>query len=547
MLSPETTKQPAQVPRDDDAGAPPWARSAVALAGELAAGTISAVEAVEAHIARIEAVDPGPGAGPGAGAGAGPGAGLGAVIWKRYDAARAEAAEADRRRRAGEPVGPLHGLPITIKECFDLEGSPATFGVVSRRDDRASRDDPYVAALRRAGAIVLGKTNVAQLLLYLESDNPLYGMSRNPWDPERTPGGSSGGQAAIVAAGGSSLGLANDLGGSVRVPAAFCGIAGFKPTAGRMPDLGRGSMSIGQQAIRSQVGVHGRHVADVVLGMQVASGGDDPIAGVTPLGDPGTVDVTTLRVGWFTDDGLFPATPAARRAVTEAADALARLGARVTEWRPPDPGRAEGLMYGLLGADRFAASRRILGNSPRDPRIKLLEDAARLPRTVVNLLLTVTGRHRMRAVMRQVGPYDTASYWRRVEALHDYRDQALAALGELDAILSPPVPLPAFRHGASSELGSMGVYAAIYNVLGWPAGVVPWTRVRAGEEGDRPASKDPCFLAAREAERGAAGLPIGVQVAARPWRDHVALAVMAALERAGRTRPEYPRTPLSPA
>lgn len=512
---------------EDDNTAPPWARSAVTLTAQLASGAISATEAVASHIERIEAVEPG----------------LRAVIWKRYDAARAEAAEADRRRAAGEPVGPLHGLPITIKECFDLEGSPATFGVTSRQGDRATRDDPYVAALRKAGAILLGKTNVSQLLLYMESDNPVYGMSRNPWDPDRTPGGSSGGQAAIVAAGGSSLGLGTDIGGSVRIPAAFCGIAGFKPTAGRMPDLGRGSISIGQQAIRSQVGVHGRGVVDVVLGMRIASAGGEP--DVAPLGDPDAVDVAALRVGWFADDGLFPPTPAARRAVAEAADALARRGARVTQWRPPDPAQVEALMYGLLGADRFAAGRRVLGSSPRDPRIKQLEDAARLPRAVVNLLLTVTGRHRIRTVMRHFGPYDTASYWQRVEALHDYRDQALAALADLDVILSPPSPLPAFRHGAAAEVGAMGIYACLYNVLGWPAGVVPWTQVRPGEESDRPPSKDPCFVAARDAERGAAGLPIGVQVAARPWRDHVALAAMAALERDARTRSDYPRTPVS--
>jgi fatty acid amide hydrolase len=505
-----------------------WARSAIALIGDLASGALSAADAVESHIARIEAVD----------------RDLHAVVWKCYDAARAEAAEADRRRAAGEPLGPLHGVPITIKECFDLAGSPSTFGVTALRDARATRDDRYVAALRRAGAIILGKTNVSQLLLYLESDNPLYGITSNPWDLARTPGGSSGGQAAIVAAGGSSLGLGNDIGGSVRLPAAFCGIVGFKPTADRMPDHGRGSMPIGQQAIRSQVGVHGRSVADVALGMRVASGGDEPLAAVPPLGDPGAVDVAALRVGWFDDDGLFPASPAVRRAVREAGEALARRGARVTAWRPPDPALVEALMFGLLGADRFAAGRRILGASPRDPRIKQLEDIAMLPRALVHLALLATGRRRARAVMRQIGPYDAATYWRRVEALLDYRERALAALDEIDVILSPASPLPPLRHGASLEVGTMGIYCCVYNVLGWPAGVVPWTRVRAGEESDRAASKDPCFVAARETERDAAGLPIAVQVAARPWRDHVALAAMAALEHDAASRPDVPRTPI---
>jgi fatty acid amide hydrolase len=530
QVDPAPRLDPEQVPGAPGDAAEPWARSAVALVADLASGAISAVAAVESHIARIEAVD----------------GALRAVVWKRYEAARAEAVEADRRRAAGEPLGALHGLPITIKECFDLEGSPATFGVDALRDARAAKDDRYVAALRRAGAIVLGKTNVSQLLLYFESDNPVYGMTSNPWDLARTPGGSSGGSSAIVAAGGSSLGLGNDLGGSVRLPAAFCGIVGFKPTADRMPDEGRGSMSVGEQAIRSQVGVHGREVADVALGMRVASGGDQPLAAVPPLGDPGAVDVAALRIGWFADDGLFPPSPVVRRAVREAADALARRGARVTEWRPPDPANIEALMFGLLGADRFASARRILGTSPRDPRIKLLEDSARLPRPAAELLLWLTRRRRMRDVLGRIGPYDVATYWQRVEALIDTRERALAALGDIDVILSPAAPLPPLRHGASAEVGTLGIYTCLYNVLGWPAGVVPWTTVRAGEESDRAPSKDPCFIAAREAERDAAGLPIAVQIAARPWRDHVALAAMAALEREAATRPDVPRTPIAP-
>jgi len=159
--------------------------SAGALAASIARGDLSAVEAVEASIARIEAVNPR----------------LNAVVVKRYEAARAEAQAADERRARGEALGPLHGVPITIKESFDLAGTPATYGLPSRAHILATADDPYVARLRAAGAIIVGKTNVPQLLLYIESDNPLYGRTNNPWNLERTPGGSSGGQAAIIAAG----------------------------------------------------------------------------------------------------------------------------------------------------------------------------------------------------------------------------------------------------------------------------------------------------------------------------------------------------------
>jgi fatty acid amide hydrolase len=509
---------------------PVWARSATELVAELAAGRLSAADAVEAHIARIEEVNPL----------------LNAVVWKRYDAARAEAAEADRKRQAGEPLGPLHGLPITVKECLDFEGSPSTSGVVARRDHAATGNERHLAALRKAGAILLGKTNVPQLLLFFETDNPLYGMTRNPWDPERTPGGSSGGEAAIIAAGGSPLGLGTDIGGSVRNPAAFSGIASLKPTAGRMPDLGRTSVPIGQQAIASQIGVLARRVADVALGIRVASGGDTPLEPVPPLGDPAAVDVASLRVGWFGDDGVFAATPAVRRAVNEAVEALARRGAKVSVWQPPEPSLVESLFINIMVGDRFEGARRVLGDSPRDPRIKLLEDSLSKPRALISLALIATRRERTRAIVRQIGSFDTASYWRRVEAVIDYRERALASLGELDIVVSPVCALPALRHGATAEVGGVGIYTSLYKVLGWPAGVVPWTRVRAGEESDRPASKDPCYVTARETERGAAGLPIGVQVAARPWRDHVVLAAMAALEQAAADAPATPVVDVTP-
>ncbi|HEY7094063.1 MAG TPA: amidase family protein, partial [Ktedonobacterales bacterium] len=187
--------------------------SAGGLAAAIARGEVSAAEAVEAHIERIEQVN----------------GALNAVVVKRYDEARAEARAADEKRARGEPLGPLHGVPITIKEHLDLTGTPSTFGLSSRASILATQDDAWVARVRAAGATILGKTNVSQLLLYHESDNPVYGRTNNPWNLERSPGGSSGGQAAIIASGGSPLGLGTDIGGSIRVPATSCGIVGMKP------------------------------------------------------------------------------------------------------------------------------------------------------------------------------------------------------------------------------------------------------------------------------------------------------------------------------
>jgi fatty acid amide hydrolase len=494
---------------------------ATELAAAIRRGEVPARDAVEAYIARIEAVNPS----------------LNALVVKRYDEAREEARQIDRKRAAGEPLGPLAGVPVTIKECLDLRGTAATFGLPSRKGAIAAADEKHVDRLRRAGAIVLGKTNVAQLLLHIETDSPVYGRTNHPLDPGRSPGGSSGGEGALLAAGASALGLGTDLGGSVRVPAAACGVVAIKPTSGRCDDLGRFSIPVGQRAVASQVGVLGRSVGDVALGLEVINGGTNPapdgsLAPAMPLHDPAAVDLARLRVAYYTDDGAFAPAPAVRRAVDEAVATLAALGATVQRWSAPDVGQARDLFFGILVADGFAGCRRALGRSRRDPRIAKIELAARSKR-LVDLILGASGRGRLRReIVANYGHADTDHYWQLVEAAIDYRQGFLDAFRGFDVIVCPAMALPAFRHGAAEELVLAGAYTCLYNVLGWPSGVVPVTRVRADEESDRPPSKDKMEQAARETERGSAGLPVGVQVAARPWREDLVLATMRAIEAA---------------
>jgi fatty acid amide hydrolase len=507
--------------------------SAVELAAMIARGDISSVEAVEAHIERIERVNPG----------------LNAVVVKRYDAARAEAQQADQRRSRGELLGPLHGVPITIKESLDLEGTASTFGLPSRASTRARQDDVYVARVREAGAIILGKTNVAQLLFYFESDNPVYGRTNNPWNLDRSSGGSSGGQAAIIAAGGSPLGLGTDLGGSLRVPATFCGITSLKPTAGRTPDAGRYSIHIGQRAIVSQVGVLARQVDDVALGMEIINGGRNPtVEPALPLGDPGAVDVSRLRVAYYTEDGTFKTAPAVRRAVLEAANILRNAGAQVTEWSPPDVNHAADLFYSIMSADGGQGLKQALGRDKRDPRIVpllLFGQRSRLTLSVMGGLLRMLGQQGLARSIRNFGHRDTLHYWQLVEAQMEYQRRFLEALdsdegGPFDVIVCPGCSLPAFTHGSSRDLLTAGGYTILYNVLGYPAGIVPVTSVHSGEEVGRKPSRDVVEQAARKVELGSAGLPIGVQIVARPWREHVALAAMRAIEEVVRTHSDYP-------
>jgi fatty acid amide hydrolase len=518
----------------------PCAATASELARRIADGSITSAEAVEAHIARIERVNPA----------------LNAVVVKRYDDARVEARDADRRRAGGEPLGPLHGVPVTVKECLDFAGLPSTFGLTSRARHAADADDPYVARLRAAGAIVLGKTNVAQMLLALESSNPVYGRTNNPWNLDRAPGGSSGGEGAIVAAGGSPLGLGTDIGGSVRIPAAFCGIAALKPTQGRTPDQGRASVPIGQRAVVSQVGVLARTVADVALGTSVIAGSrESELEPIVALRDYRAVDVATLRVAVFEDDGAFPAGTAVRRAVREAAAMLAAAGARVTTWTPPDTGAAVDLYFGLLTADGGRGLGALARGNKIDPTIApLMMFAQRSRRTlgIIRALLNAVGQRGSSDKLRAFGYGDTHHYWQLVERQMDYRDRFLHALdsdegGPFDVVLCPPCAVPAYIHGAARDLGLLGSYHLLANLLGFPAGVVPVTRVRPDEETGRATSRDMVYAAVNKVERNSAGLPLGVQLIARPWREDVALAAMQAIETAASVNADYPHTPVDVA
>lgn len=275
--------------------------SATELAQMIKAGEVSAKEVVEAHIRRIEAVNPK----------------LNAVVIPLFDEALAQARDADEQQAQRKPLGPLHGVPITIKEQFQVMGTQTTLGLKHLVGNRAKQEGPLVTRLRRAGAIILGKTNVAQTLIYHESDNPVYGQTKNPWKLDRTPGGSSGGEAAIIAAGGSPLGLGGDLGGSIRVPAHFCGICGLKPTTLRLTndDIQAGLFSGGQEAILAQPGPMARTVADLCLAMEVlaAPGEESTSEFIPPIPwpDPKKVSIKGLRIGMYTYDGFFPASRSA--------------------------------------------------------------------------------------------------------------------------------------------------------------------------------------------------------------------------------------------
>lgn len=487
------------------------AMSAAAIHRAVVRREVSAREVVDAHIARIHAVNPS----------------LDAVVVPRFEQARDEAAAVDATIRHGDSVGPLAGVPVTVKESFDMQGLPSTAGLTARAQAIATRDAVAVAKWRAAGAIVLGKTNVPTLLMANESDNPLYGRTSNPWDARRSPGGSSGGEAAIIAARGSALGLGSDIGGSVRLPAHSCGIHALKPSSARVSTEGHLRLYAETGTLRIAAGPLARSVQDLALAMSVLA---DP-----PMDAKIRADVNGLRVGFFVDNGIIAPAPALRRAVRDAAAALEARGVHVEEWRPPDPDEAWDLYVRITYADGMAKARAVLRGSRVDVRTHQLVDPGAMPPALLawsGAMMAFAGqKHFAKAMgrLRRLDDHELADVLRRRD---DYRLRFLEsfARSRLHALLCPPDALPALPHGTSAYVSDALSYCALFNLLDWPAGVVSTTRVGAGEESDRPASIDGAIVAAGWAERGSAGLPAGVQIAAPESRDDVVLALMRALE-----------------
>jgi fatty acid amide hydrolase len=494
---------------------------AVDLAKGIAAREFSSSEAVAAFVQRQQALQPK----------------LNAIAISLHDQALAAARAADQQGPSEDR--PLHGVPVTVKECFDIVGTATTAGVVGRAPKLKTEDAELVLRLREAGAILTAKSNLAQLELFVECDNPLYGRTNNPWDLERSPGGSSGGEAALVASGGSPLGLGTDIGGSVRVPAHHCGVCALRPTPGRLSLAGSADMDLfGHiRAIPDAAGPIARNVFDLRLAMRV-------------LGSPvEEAKVRGLVIGVYEHDGYFEASAAVRRAVHQAATVLESAGARVVPFEPPRVQEALDVFYGLFTADGADGFQPFLAGEQLDPRVRALVQLA----TMSPWLRPTAGTALIAAGQRRLGHLIMASGRRSAEATHalverrdGYRklfDAALTAAGA-DVILCPPNPLPALRHGASADLGPASTcYTALYNTLGWPAGVVPVTRVRPTEVDRRKGGGDRMEAAARASDAGSAGLPVGVQVAARPQRDHLVLAVMGVVEAGLRGSVDYPAVP----
>ena len=304
------------------------------LARAIRAKKLSSVEVVRAHLEHIHTVNPR----------------LNAVVFATAESAIKEARAADRHNKRRNALGSLHGVPFTAKDIFNTAGLPTTAGLRMLRSNIPDHDATVVARMRRAGAILIAKTNSPPAGADEDSWSPLRGCTRNPYDVNRSPGVTSSGEAAIIAAGGSPIGLGSDSGGSIRVPAHYCGVAALKPTAGLIPVTGGYGLIGGLSDPRSSVGPMARYVSDLLIALRVLAGPDGFDSGVVPVPvAKRTPKLDGLRVAWYTDDGLAKPSHAVASTVRAAARALAAAGCNVTEERPPSLAEAYQVTLGYWG------------------------------------------------------------------------------------------------------------------------------------------------------------------------------------------------------
>lgn len=447
------------------------------MAAAIAGGQLSAEDLVRATADRIATLD----------------AAMRAFVDLRLEDAVAEARDQDARAARGAPRGPLGGVPVSIKSAIEVTGLRCETGSASRKGIRAAADACVVRRLRAAGAIVIGSTNVAEMLMGYETDNPLHGRTSNPWDLARTPGGSSGGESAAIAAGLSAGGIGSDGGGSIRVPAHFTGICGLKPTPGRIPGTGHQPPCLGPFSLLGVVGPMARTVGDLSLMYAVLAGDDgvDPMA--TPLAADHRQASASRRVLCFDSHPDAPTTAETRAAVAAAARGLEAAGYAVEAQVPAAVTAARPLwdvVFGDVGESLLAE---LIGARARQlPIVEALhrERGPRTAPTASSLVHTWIDRDLARAA------------W-------------IAELGGARAVVCPVASTAAFAHGERSwAVGGRTVgyldamlYTQWANILGLPAAVVP-------------------------AGRSAAGLPIGVQIVGRPFDDAGVLEVAAAIEAA---------------
>lgn len=435
---------------------------------------VSSEEVTRAFLHRIQEVNPS----------------LNAVIQLDEEQSLQIAKKADMAISRGEALGLLHGLPITIKDTINIFGYKNTYGSHLYDGYKPEQEGTCITRLRAAGAVILGLTNSPELLTAYESDNLIYGKTNNPYDQNRSSGGSSGGEAAIISVNGSPLGLGTDGGGSIRVPAHYCGISGLKPTQGLIPLTGIALPGAGAGCLQAfgTCGPMARFVDDLTLALSVLSGPDafDPTSPPVVIGNPFEVDVSQLKIAYFTDNGIVTPSKEIVETTLNAVRVLADLGAKVEEARPENIERTFELHWepfftmcdGGESVNGFLKS--LPGNMISPLRKQFNLDAKKCKLT-------------------------SAQLNQRFAEIAKFKWDTYHFLNQYDLIICPPCATTAKLHGQCLDEIKDFTYTMSFNNSGSPAAVIPFAISKAG-------------------------LPIGVQIVSNLWKDHVVLAVGKVLE-----------------
>jgi amidase len=389
-------------------------------------------------------------------------------------------------KKTGQLKGPLHGVPMSIKDQFDISGYDSSIGFTSWCNSPASSDAGVVEAVRKAGAVIICKTNVPQTMLNFECSNPVWGTSTNPWNSAYTCGGSSGGEGCVLGTDATALGIGSDVGGSLRIPALFCGAYSLKPGTGRVSNRGARSSNPGFDTIKTTPGPMGRSVEDVERLSRVlfSSTPENDFEGIAPVPYRDVELPSKLRFGYYFEDGFIRTSPANRRAVQETVDALEKAGHEVVKFELPFGPQSIQIFAALTSADGYRTLMSPGGGDPVERNLFLITIGPKLFRwlqtTVVWFINDILKDPLFATAFSMSRHSNLTRFWKNNAWMMDITQEFYSLVWDkyqFDAIIAPGMACPALPHGATTTLSPLANGTFYYNIIDSPVGAIPVTRV----------------------------------------------------------------------
>ncbi|CAA7267413.1 unnamed protein product [Cyclocybe aegerita] len=467
--------------------------------------------------------------------------------------ARQRASELDVEFAATKKLkGPLHGVPVSVKEQFEIAGVDTSVGFSQWANKPATRNADIINQLLEAGAVLYVKTNIPQTMFAFECSNPVWGCTTNPYSDAYTCGGSSGGEAALLAMDGSAVGIGTDIGGSLRIPTAYCGVYSLKPASGRVSYVGAKGPVPGFDGIVSVAGPMGRSVKDLELVSRVLFGAPSTNSVIPPVPFREATLPPKLKFGYYTSDNYIKASPACKRAVLETVETLRAAGHECVEFEIPDSYIPFNLFAGITSADGYKTMLSHLGPDPKENALFLVTLGPRLPsiiRTLATWLMeTLWGDKIFANTVRVTRAKTVTEYWKLLSEkgayLRRFNEEVWEKHG-FDSIIAPVQALPQLPHGGCDNFSALAGATILYNVLDMPAGCLPVTRVDPSKDAlteewtKGPGLGSPVLEAGiyrgkqplynPEATKG---MPVGIQLVGKKWEEEKVLAMMSVVDEA---------------